>query len=449
MKFKCVNCQAIFAKWVGKCSCGEWNTLIECTENEIVKKNPSGKHYFPVQFDDLAKEDIETNFRRLKTDIQEFDKTIGGGLVPGGVILISGDPGIGKSTLLLQISNSNLENRYVLYISGEESVSQVKLRAKRLNIENANLKLSSMNVLEEILSSIEPHKGNTALIIIDSIQTIYSSLLEGGAGSVSQIKYCAQKLIEFAKKENIALIIVGHVTKEGTLAGPKLLEHSVDTVLHFEGERNYMFRVLRSVKNRFGATDEIGIFEIKETGLEQVLNPSLMFLNQQRENATGSVIFPSFEGSRPLMVEIQALVSPSFLQMPRRAVIGWDQNRLPMICAVLEKHCKVALGNKDVYLTVMSGLRIQEPAADLAILLAIISSHLEIPVPTNLIAFGEIGLSGEIRSSQHTIKRIEEAKKLNCKGVLTSHLKENFGGFVKSFADVREVVSWVKTLKKA
>lgn len=431
-------------KWMGKCSqCNEWNSLEEIGEMGCEKRKRSSS--FPIYFDSMNAEEISV-VKRINTKIEEFNRTIGGGLVEGGVILISGDPGIGKSTLLLQISDSDFKGKNSIYISGEESTSQIKLRAKRLGIEGKTLKLTSLNKLEDMLNGMENEKETTALVIVDSIQTIYSENIDGNSGSVSQIKYCAQKLIEFAKRENVAVIIVGHVTKEGSIAGPKILEHNVDTVLYFEGERNYSFRVLRAMKNRFGPTDELGIFEIKESGLKEVVNPSLMFLNQQQKNATGSIIFPNFEGTRPLMLEIQSLVSNSYLQMPRRAVIGWDQNRLPMICAVLEKHCKISLGNKDVYLTVMSGLKITEPAADLAVLFAILSSHLNIPIPIGYVAFGEIGLSGEIRTVQHSIKRIEESIKLQCESVLTAKINENYENVVK-FNHVKDVLSWFKSLQ--
>lgn len=443
--FKCNKCNANHLKWMGKCSnCNEWNSLEEVYQGAS-KSAKRTENYFPIYFDSLNSDEV-IHINRLRTKIEEFDRTIGGGLVAGGVILISGDPGIGKSTLLLQISDSDFNGKNVIYISGEESTSQIKLRAKRLNVVCRTLKLSSLNRLEEILGGLEMEKEKTALIIIDSIQTIYSENIDGNSGSMSQIKYCAQKLIEFAKREHIAIIIVGHVTKDGAIAGPKILEHSVDTVLYFEGERNYSFRVLRSMKNRFGPTDELGIFEIKETGLKEVKNPSLMFLNQQQKDATGSIIFPNFEGSRPLMLEIQSLVSNSYLQMPRRAVIGWDQNRLPMICAVLEKHCKISLGNKDVYLTVMSGLKITEPAADLAVLCAILSSHLNIPIPNGFVAFGEIGLSGEIRSVQNSIRRIEESIKLQCNGVLSAQIAEDYDG-LKKFSNVRQVLAWFKEFR--
>ena len=440
MKFVCQKCGIEHAKWAGKCSCNEWNSLVEVEENKADSYIPNIAHLVFENVDDEIKVP-----KRLETNLSEFNRTIGGGLVPGGVILISGDPGVGKSTLLLQISNSDFGQKETIYISGEESTSQVQLRAKRLGINNKKMKLTASNNLEEIIGTINAHTKTTALIIIDSIQTIFSEKLDGGAGSVGQIRYCAQKLIEFAKHYSISLIIVGHVTKEGTIAGPKILEHSVDTVLHFEGEKNYSFRVLRSIKNRFGATDELGIFEITEDGMKQVLNPSMMFLNQQQEGATGSIIFSSMEGSRPIMMEIQALVSTSFLQMPRRAVIGWDNARLPMICAVLEKHCNVSFGNKDVYLTVMGGMKITEPAADLAVITAILSSHLNIPVPINIIAFGEIGLSGEIRSVQHTLKRIKEAQKLACKEILTAKIKESTSAI--QFKNVKELYKWIANLK--
>jgi len=444
VKFVCESCGVQHLKWIGRCSCGEWNTLVEIADMKSAKALSNASALNLVGLDSDAIDFPE----RVNTNIGEFDRTIGGGLVPGGVILLSGDPGVGKSTLLLQISNSTFpDNRCAIYISGEESTSQIKLRAKRLGIADGPMKLSASNNLEEILATFEVHKKDTALVIVDSIQTIASDNLDGSAGSVGQIRYCAQKLIEFAKLENITVIIVGHVTKEGTIAGPKILEHSVDTVLHFEGERNYSFRILRAIKNRFGPTDEMGIFEILETGLQQVENPSMMFLNQQQIGATGSIIFPSMEGTRLLMVEIQSLVAQSFLQMPRRAVIGWDNTRLPMICAVLEKHCKISFANKDVYLNVMGGLRINEPAADLAVLIAIISSHLNIPIPTNYVAFGEIGLSGEIRSVQHTIKRITEANKLACKGIMTGVIKEQYENMIQ-FKNIQQVVEWVKKLQK-
>lgn len=431
---------------MGKCSaCGEWNSLVEVAGSKSNIDISSVEDFkFTFLSDKLKTSD--NKMCKFKTGINEFDRTIGGGLVQGGVILISGDPGIGKSTLLLQIADFNIDEKIVVYISGEESVSQIVLRAKRLKLKGNQLKLSSINKLEYILAGLESEKNLISLVIIDSIQTIYSENIDGGSGSISQIKYCANKLIDFAKNNNITMIIVGHVTKEGGIAGPKLLEHNVDTVLYFEGERNYAFRVLRSIKNRFGPTDELGIFEIKESGLIEVSNPSLVFLNQQNKDATGSIIFPNFEGSRPLMVEMQALVSNSYLQIPRRAVIGWDQNRLPMICAVLEKHCKILLGAKDVYLTVMSGLKVHEPAADLAVIMAILSSHFNIILPAGYIAFGEIGLSGEVRGVKNSIKRIEESKKFKCKKIFTSLL--NINDKVEDiimFASVKDVLKWFKS----
>lgn len=451
MKFRCENCGQLHLKWVGKCSCGEWNSLAEITNIQKQSLNSN-----PLELSKVTDHVVE-NIDRIPTNISEFDRTIGGGLVPGCVILISGDPGIGKSTLLLQISNSDFPKN-VIYISGEESVSQITLRAKRLKIQSEKLHISSTNCLEDILATLELHRNQTTLAIVDSIQTISSDNIDGIAGSISQIRYCAQKLIEFAKNSNVAMIIVGHVTKEGTIAGPKILEHSVDTVLHFEGERNYSFRVLRSIKNRFGSTDEIGIFEIDEEGLKQIDNPSLMFLNQTQNKAVGSIIFPSMDGARLLMIEIQALVATSFLQMPRRAVVGWDNSRLPMICAVLEKHCKIGFGNKDVYLNVIGGLKINEPAADLPVLLAILSSHLNIALPTNFVAFGEVGLSGEIRNVQYINKRINESQRLACNGILMPKTPETKGQETKiqdaskpsvpmhQFDTVQKILQWLKNL---
>jgi DNA repair protein RadA/Sms len=437
MSYRCDDCGAVHQKWLGKCTCGAWNTLVEEKQkSKIIKKDGAvvekvdGKISLP---------------ERIKTNVAEFDRTIGGGLVAGGVILLAGDPGVGKSTLLLQICNSKFE-KGVLYISGEESISQIKLRAKRLGVESEKLMLCASNSLEEILSTIDEYKKEIDLLIIDSIQTIGSENLDSVTGSVGQIRYCAQKLIEFAKLEQIALILIGHVTKDGAIAGPKILEHSVDTVLHFEGERNYAFRLLRSIKNRFGATDEVGIFEILENGLRQVENPSMIFLNQQQKGVTGSIIFPSLEGTRPLLVEIQALVSNSFLQMPRRSVIGWDANRLAMICAVLEKHCKLIFGNKDIYLNVVGGMRVNEPAADLAVALALLSCYFNIPLPNHWVAFGEIGLSGEIRSVQQVQRRMMEAENLGCLGILGPSMKVK--GVYTVLNNIKDAHLWIKNLEK-
>lgn len=439
MGFRCQECGATFTKWAGKCSCGAWNSIEEEGNLKEITSKPA-----------LKLEGLEGEIslpERFKTKVGEFDRTLGGGLVPGGVTLLAGDPGVGKSTLLLQICNSDFEDKKVLYISGEESVSQIKMRAKRLNVNSQNLFLCSSNNLEEILSTAYENSGKLRLLIIDSIQTIASENMESASGTVGQIRYCAQKLIDFAKKNSIALIIVGHVTKDGAIAGPKILEHSVDTVLHFEGERNYAFRLLRSIKNRFGATDEVGVFEILEEGLKEVTNPSMIFLSQQQKNITGSIMFPSLEGTRPLLVEIQALVSQSFMQMPRRSVLGWDSARLAMICAVLEKHCKVSFANKDIYLNIVGGLKVNETAADLPIALGLLSCFLDIPLPIHWVAFGEIGLSGEIRSVQQVQRRILEAKNLACKGIVTA----DFKGAKKSDAviikSIKEALYWLKSLK--
>lgn len=440
MKFRCENCGQSHSKWIGRCACGAWNSIVE--EISVSNsKNPLHKNALSVE---KLSDEIHVP-ERIKTSVSEFDRTIGGGLVAGAVILLAGDPGIGKSTLLLQISNSNFGSKSALYISGEESNSQIKLRAKRLGLTNGEMLLTCSNNLEEILATAHKYKEKIALLIVDSIQTISSDNLDGASGSVGQIRYCTQKLIEFAKANEIPTIIVGHVTKEGSIAGPKILEHSVDTVLYFEGERNYAFRILRSIKNRFGATDEIGVFEIADSGLKQVENPSLVFLGQQQEGAIGSIMFPSLEGSRPLIVEIQALVSNSFMQIPRRAVIGWDSARLAMICAVLEKQCKMIFGNKDIYLNVIGGMKVSEPAADLAVALALCSCYLNIGLPNSWIAFGEIGLSGEVRSVNQTPRRIEEAKRLSCRGILSSILKEKSDAEIIQFKNIKEACAWIKT----
>lgn len=439
MLYECIECGTVYPKWAGKCNfCDQWNTLKE--QKEIKQKSKVS----PDMLNISSVNEVEEKLSKVATDIKEFNRAIGGGLVPGSVILISGDPGIGKSTLLLQICNSKNFQKKIIYISGEESTNQIKLRAKRVNVTNEALFLCSTNNLEIIMQILNNYKQELDLVIIDSIQTIGSENIQGISGSVNQIKYCSQALIEFAKKENIPVIIVGHITKEGVIAGPKILEHSVDTVLYFEGEKNYAFRILRAIKNRFGASDELGIFEFKEEGLKEVDNPSLIFLNQQKQGLTGSIIFPSLEGTRPLMVEMQALVSTSFLQMPRRAVIGWDNNRLPMICAVLEKHCKISLNNKDVYLTVMGGIKVNEPAADLAVILVILSSFLNISIPNSIIAFGEIGLSGEIRNVNHASKRIQEAHKLKCNKIITP--KINSDSDTVQITHIKDVLQWIKSL---
>lgn len=349
---------------------------------------------------------------RLLTDITEFDRVCGGGLVPGSVLLVGGDPGIGKSTLLLQVAAIISKKVPCAYISGEEAADQVRLRARRLGVASASVQLATTTQIGDILKSLHQ---NVDVAIIDSIQTMYVDALDAAPGSVSQVRASAHELIRFAKKYDVTIIMVGHVTKEGVIAGPRVLEHMVDTVLYFEGERGHHFRILRSVKNRFGPTDEIGVFEMTEQGLQEVANPSALFLPHKIEDTTGSCVFAGIEGTRPLLVEIQSLIAPSSLATPRRAVVGWDSSRLSMILAVLEARCGLVCGNRDVFLNVAGGLRISEPAADLAVAASLLSSLANTPLLKDAVFFGEIGLSGEIRPINQQEARLKEAYKLGFK----------------------------------
>jgi DNA repair protein RadA/Sms len=351
---------------------------------------------------------------RWKTGIGEFDRVTGGGLVPGSAVLVGGDPGIGKSTLLLQVAAALAQDAPCAYISGEESVDQIRLRAKRLGVSQSSVQLTTATSVRDILSSLEGENAPKT-VIIDSIQTMFVDQLESAPGTVSQVRAAAQELTRRAKRQGFSVILVGHVTKDGQIAGPRVLEHMVDTVLYFEGERSHQFRILRSVKNRFGATDEIGVFEMTGQGLAEVPNPSALFLSERHEEVSGSSIFAGIEGSRPMLVEIQSLISPSSLGTPRRAVIGWDTNRLAMVMAVMEARCGLALGAMDVYLNVAGGLRITEPAADLAVAVALASALSGKPVPNETVVFGEIGLSGEIRAVPQAEARLKEAAKLGFK----------------------------------
>ena len=363
-----------------------------------------------------AKEQID----RLSTGIAELDRVCGGGLVAGSVILVGGDPGIGKSTLLLQVCASvanSATNPEVYYISGEEAIDQVRIRAKRLGLEKSPVNLASSTEIKDIITSLK--KADAAVVVIDSIQTMYLSDVDSTPGSVTQVRACSYELIKLAKKKGFTLFLVGHVTKQGEIAGPRVLEHMVDTVLYFEGERGHHFRILRSVKNRYGATDEIGVFEMQDKGLVEVANPSALFLAERQGNISGSCVFAGIEGSRPVLVEIQALVSQSGYSSPRRAVVGWDSNRLSMILAVLEARGGINLSSQDVYLNIAGGLRITEPAADLAVALAIISSLNNKPLPADMVVFGEIGLSGEIRAVSQPSLRLKEAKKLGFTSAIT------------------------------
>lgn len=364
---------------------------------------------------------------RMPTGIAELDRVCGGGLVPGSALLVGGDPGIGKSTLLLQaaaaLAGTGLK---VAYISGEEAVDQVRLRAARLGLGKATVGLASATNVGDIAATLEDG-DRPQVVVIDSIQTMYLDTLDSAPGSVAQVRACSHELIRLAKRRGFALFLVGHVTKEGALAGPRVMEHMVDTVLYFEGERGHHFRILRAVKNRFGATDEIGVFEMTDTGLGEVLNPSALFLAERRGNISGSCVFAGIEGTRPVLVEIQALVSSSGGGSPRRAVVGWDSSRLSMVMAVLEARCGLALGSNDVYLNVAGGLRISEPAADLAVAAALVSAACCTPVPADLAMFGEIGLSGEIRAVTQGEARLKEAAKLGFAEALSPRRRQKPG----------------------
>jgi len=429
-KFVCQQCGAISPRWQGQCDdCGGWNTLAEeAPETVFASKHDlqSGGRALV-----LSSLDSETALPdREKTGISEFDRALGGGLVAGSATLIGGDPGIGKSTLLLQAAAMMARRGLgVAYISGEEASDQVRLRARRLGLGDAPVQLASATSVRDILTTLG--KGSPPdFLIIDSIQTMHSDLIESAPGTVSQVRASAQELIRFAKEQGTALVMVGHVTKDGSIAGPRVLEHMVDTVLSFEGERSHQYRILRAIKNRFGGTDEIGVFAMVEQGLEEVANPSSLFLTDRDENVAGATVFPALEGTRPVLVEIQALtVRLASGATPRRAVVGWDSGRLAMILAVLEARCGVSFASCEVYLNIAGGYRISDPAADLAVAAALVSALAERPVPGGTVFFGEVALSGEIRPVAHAPLRLRESGKLGfTEAAVPSGLSGDTGG---------------------
>lgn len=416
----CSACGAISHRWSGKCdACEEWNTITEEVAAGGIPKGMSTKGKGRViNFEDLRNDKI-TEYMRYKTKIEEFDRTTGGGIVPGAAILIGGDPGIGKSTLLLQtVCALKKNNVNCVYVSGEESTDQIRMRAKRLELDKHAVKLAAATNVRDILESVRAAPEAVQLLVIDSIQTMYIDNIDSAPGTVTQVRTCAQEIIRFAKSRNMAVVFVGHVTKDGQIAGPRVLEHLVDTVLYFEGDRNHQFRILRAVKNRFGPTDEIGVFEMVREGLSEVANPSALFLEQRAEDAAGSAVLAALEGTRPLLVEVQALVAPSSLASPRRAVLGWDHNRLAMIVAVLETRCGISLSSHDIFLNIAGGIRIQEPAADLAVAAALISALSNQALPADTVFLGEIGLAGEIRHVAQSDIRLKEASKLGFKSAV-------------------------------
>ena len=412
-QFVCQNCGTVHSRWVGKCEgCGEWNTVVEEDPMGGIGAGPGKvpKKGRPVALTTLSGETEEAP--RIHTGIAELDRATGGGFVRGSAVLIGGDPGIGKSTLLMQ-SAAALSRRghRIIYVSGEEAVAQVRLRAQRLGAHETDVLLAAETNVEDILATIGEGR-RPDLVIIDSIQTLWSDTAEAAPGTVTQVRTGVQAMIRFAKQTGAAMVLVGHVTKEGQIAGPRVVEHMVDAVLYFEGDRGHHYRILRTVKNRFGPTDEIGVFEMSDMGLREVSNPSELFLGERNAKAPGAAVFAGMEGTRPVLVEVQALVAPTSLGTPRRAVVGWDSARLSMILAVLEAHCGVRLGQHDVYLNVAGGYRISEPAADLAVASALVSSLAGLALPSDCVYFGEVSLSGAVRPVAHTAQRLKEAEKL-------------------------------------
>ena len=411
------------SKWTGQCDqCGAWNTILEEKSSE---RGPKGLDAGKGRMIDLVglKGPKEKTFS-MKTGIAEFDRVCGGGLVPGSALLVGGDPGIGKSTLLLQVTAAFAKlqkNTHSIFISGEEAVDQVRMRANRLGLSDTSVHLAAATNIRDIVTTLEDLQ-NVQVVVADSIQTLYLDNLDSAPGTVAQVRASAQELIRLAKRNGFTLFLIGHVTKEGMIAGPKLLEHMVDTVLYFEGDRGHKFRILRAVKNRFGAIDEVGVFEMMDTGLSEVLNPSALFLADRGKDISGASVFAGNEGSRPILFEIQALTAPTTFGTPRRAVVGWDPSRLNMIIAVLETRCGLSFSSHDVYLNVPGGLRITEPAADLAVAAALVSSKNNVPFPPEAIIFGEIGLSGEIRAVSQCESRLKEAAKLGFSLAITPNL---------------------------
>ena len=445
--FTCAKCAASFTKWSGRCeSCGAWNSIEESQPLSAAgpaKKTLGGKRGTTIKLTDLATQEAEPP--RTMSGVDELDRVLGGGLVPASALLVGGDPGIGKSTLLLQAAARFARNGLkVIYISGEESAAQVQMRARRLGLTESPVMLASETNLRDILTTLETEKPDLA--IIDSIQTMWADNVESAPGSVSQVRASAHELTTFAKRKGIAVVMVGHVTKEGAIAGPRVVEHMVDTVLYFEGERGHQFRILRSVKNRFGPADEIGVFEMTGKGLAEVKNPSALFLSERGKPAPGSVVFAGIEGSRPVLCEFQALVAPSPHSQPRRTVVGWDGGRLAMILAVLEARCGVPFTGLDVYLNVAGGLRVSEPAADLAVAAALISAREDAALPPDCVVFGEISLSGALRPVSQTENRLKEAQKLGFTQAITPSQKKRGGDAGLTLRSMEDLPAFVEQI---
>ncbi len=436
-QFVCQQCGSVHTKWAGRCdNCGAWNSLVEqaATVGTNVVSTSRGRPLTPQSITDVLPSSAQG---RITTGITDIDAVLGGGIVPASVVLIAGQPGIGKSTVLMQIAHEVSKTRTVLYVSGEESAGQVKVRADRLGAEHANLHLASSTSADDIAATIAAN--NYELVIVDSIQTLSMADISSAPGSVSQITNSSNVLTQAAKHSNTALIIVGHVTKEGSIAGPKILEHMVDVVVNLEGDRYGGFKMLRASKNRYGSTNEVGIFEMLDSGLKPVENPSAALL-EERMTSDGSVIFATIEGNRPLLVEIQALVNQTHFGYPKRTASGFDLNRLNVLVAVLERRTKLNLSDSDIYINVVGGIKLQDPAADLAVCMAIASASKEMQLDPNAVVFGEVGLSGEVRSVAHTDRRITEAQKLGFTYAIGPRTKASTA-FLRSTASMRDALN--------
>ncbi|MGC9120711.1 MAG: DNA repair protein RadA [Sulfurihydrogenibium sp.] len=438
--YVCNECGATFPTWVGRCSvCGSYNSVVEeILQEKSTFKTYSTKEISPKPITDLK---VSINTEREKTGFKSLDNALGGGLVSGQVVLVSGEPGIGKSTLLLQVASNFAKKSKVLYISAEESAYQVYLRAERLGSLNENLYVLADTNFENILSAVE--NLNPKLIVLDSIQTVYSQSLESPAGSVSQVKYVSGKITEISKEKGIISLIVGQITKEGSIAGPKVLEHLVDTVAQFEGERGYAYRILKILKNRFGSSGEIAVFNMTDKGMEEVLDPSAFFISEKPDNQPGSVIFPFTEGAKPILVEVQALVSKTFYPVPQRRSQGIDINKISIITAIMENQLKINLKDKDIFVNVVGGMRVDEPAVDLAVALAILSSYKNVPIPSDTAVFGEIGLTGEVRSVHFEDIRIKECKNKGIKRIIAPTKHKDSTLEIKDIRKLNQIFSLI------
>ncbi len=438
----CQSCGAAYGKWAGRCeACGEWNSIsLEAAEAAPAGGGRSGKGRV---FDFTSLKGGGEFEPRLLAGNAEFDRACGGGLVPGSALLIGGDPGVGKSTLLLQIAAGLARSgARVAYISGEEAPQQIRLRAERLELADAPVALAAATALRDILATLKADRPD--VVIIDSIQTLWSDAIPAAPGTVTQVRACAQELIRFAKSSGSVVLLVGHVTKDGQIAGPRVVEHMVDAVLYFESEQGRAFRLLRAVKNRFGAAHEIGVFEMTSMGLREVANPSELFLSRNEAPVSGAAVFAGVEGTRPVLVEIQALVSPSSLAAPRRAVVGWDSARLSMLLAVLDARCGLEFGRHDVFLNIAGGMRISDPAADLAAAAALVSSLFDTAMPQDWVVFGEVALSGAVRPVSQADARLKEAQKLGFAGALAPHSSNTEGIKTRTVSALADMIAWIR-----